>query len=119
MVDGTTIVTQAGPACPSCGRVCELGATWKGANYCRGLILLRFIEDRPGLSGWELSQASGVPYTDAVRGLAKLREFGIVRTRSDEREQGGQRYRYWANGSTAVRARFVEAVRRAEVLNHA
>ena len=105
------------PRCPSCGRECEAGRTWRGANYCRGLALLRFIEDEPGLSGWELSQKSGVPYTDATRGLAKLREYRVVHTESVERTKGGIRYHYWPVDDVATRQKFVEAVRRVEGLN--
>lgn len=107
------------PVCPSCGRVCAPGATWKGANYCRGLILLRFIEDEPGLSGWELAQVSSMPYPETVRGLEKLREWGVVATESEDRDQGGFRYRYWTADYPAVRAHFVEVLRRVESLNAA
>jgi hypothetical protein len=103
MNDPSNILTHKKAACPSCGRACELGATWKGANYCRGLVLLQVINDNPGLSAWELSQISGVPYTDATRGLAKLREFKVVSTESEERLEGGIRYRYYpANDSVAL-----------------
>jgi hypothetical protein len=97
---------RAPPVCPSCGRTFAPGSTWAGANYCRGLILLRFIDDRPGLSGWELSKASGVPYTDATRGLSKLREYDLVRTVEEEREAGGVRYRYFPVNDPARRERF-------------
>jgi DNA-binding IclR family transcriptional regulator len=106
------------PSCPSCGRQCEPGVTWKGANYCRGLILLRFIEDQPGLSGWELSQLSSVPYSDATRGLSKLREWKLVRPDSEDRGDGTIRYRYWPINDSGLRARFMEVVRRVELLNH-
>ena len=102
------------PTCPSCGRVCEPGATWKGANYCRGLILLGLIKDTPGLTGWELSQASGLPYPDATRGLTKLREYSVVSTESEERIQGGVRYRYWPSGDTTAHELFLETLRRVE-----
>jgi predicted transcriptional regulator len=58
-----------------------------------------------------------MPYTDAGRGLAKLREHGVVSTESEQREAGGVRYRYRAGGNPAVRARFMEVLRRAEALN--
>jgi hypothetical protein len=111
-----TAATHPSPACPSCGRTCEPRATWRGANYCRGLILLQFIEHKPGLSGWELSQSSGIPYTDARRGLAKLGEYGVVKTESEERIEGGFRYRYWPAGSPKVRQRFLAALGRVEAL---
>jgi hypothetical protein len=117
MIERTSILAQEGPACPSCGRVSEPGTTWKGANYCRGLVLLRVIGDKPGLSAWELSQISHLPYTDATRGLAKLREYGVVSIETEERAQGGMRYRYWPAGDPAIRAGFVEAVRRVEGLS--
>jgi hypothetical protein len=110
-------ISQSPPACPSCGRACEPGATWKGANYCRGLILLRFIEDKPGLSAWELSQISSVPYTDATRGLAKLRDYQAVDTVMEERSGGdGFRYRYWPTDNPDAHQRFLEALRRVEGL---
>ncbi len=102
------------PHCPSCGRICAPGATWRFSNYCRGLILLRFIEDEPGLSGWELSQLSGMPYAEAVRGLEKLRERGVVATEAEDRDQGGFRYRYWTTDDPSDRAHFVEVVRQVE-----
>ena len=104
------------PACPGCGRVCTPGSTWKGANYCRGLILLSFIKATPGLTGWELSQASGVPYTDTTRGLAKLKEYGVVSTESEDRIEGGVRYRYWPGGDDNAHDRFLETLQRVEAL---
>ena len=104
------------PTCPSCGRVCTPGSTWKGANYCRGLILLTFIRDKPGLTTWELSQASGNPYTDSSRGLAKLREFSVVSNESEERIQGGVRYRYWPSDDDDAHERFLATLRRVESL---
>jgi hypothetical protein len=104
------------PRCPSCGRICTPGATWAGANYCRGLALLRHIEDKPGLSGWELSQVSGMPYAEATRGLEKLRERGVVATKAEDRAEVGFRYRYWPAGDPTVRAHFVEAVREVEAM---
>jgi hypothetical protein len=105
------------PACPSCGRVFQPGATWAGANYCKGLALLPFIQGTPGKSAWELSQASGLPYPDTTRGLAKLRGYNAVCTESEERVQGGVRYRYWPAGGAVARQRFLESVRLAEALN--
>jgi hypothetical protein len=119
MIDVSSIVSKPLPKCPSCGRTCDPEATWQGVNYCRGLVLLRFIEANPGLSGWELSQISGMAYNDTVRGLAKLSERGVVITQSEDRVQGGVRYRYWSVGRTLERALFVEMVRRVEGLNDA
>jgi hypothetical protein len=104
------------PACPSCGRAFRAGATWAGANYCRGLALLGFIQQNPGKSAWELSQVSGMPYVAATRGLAKLREHEVVSIEAEERVQGGFRYRYWPAGGDVARY-FIESVRLAEGLN--
>jgi hypothetical protein len=114
MTSVNNIVSKSPPQCPSCGRTCDPESTWKGAHYCRGLALLRFIEANPGLSGWELSQISGMSYDDTTRGLAKLREHGVAITQSEDRAQGGARYRYWPVGRTPERARFVQAVRELE-----
>jgi hypothetical protein len=114
-----TIIPPSPPRCPSCGRTSEEAATWAGANYCRGLALLRFIEDQPGLSGWELAQVSGMPYPEATRGLEKLRGKGAVAAQAEERADVGFRCRYYPAGDPAARARFVEAVRRVESLNAA
>ena len=108
--------TVLAPACPSCNRFCKPGATWKGANYCRGLILLGFIKDQPGLTGWKLSQASGMPYPDTTRGLAKLKEYGVVSTESEDRIEGGFRYRYWPSGDDDAHERYMETLRRVEAL---
>jgi len=67
-----------------------------GANYCRGLYLLGVIAQRPGLSGSELSQETGVPYQAVVTGLTKIRDFGeLVVAEAEERDQGGVRYSYF------------------------
>ena len=104
------------PVCPSCGSTCAPGATWKGANYCRGLVLLRFIDETPGLSGWELSQASGIPHADTTRGLAKLKEYGVVATESEDRIEGGFRYRYYPSDDTVAHERFLTTLQRVEAL---
>jgi hypothetical protein len=83
------------PVCPGCKRSCTPLATWVGANYCRGRILLPVIARQPGLSGWELAEASGLCYGDATKALAKLREYELVITKAEPRPQGGFRYRYW------------------------
>jgi hypothetical protein len=119
MTNLNIIISRTAPRCPSCGRICDPASTWKGANYCRGLALLRFIEANPGLSRWELSKISGMSYNDTVRGLTKLREHNVVITQSEERAQGGTRYRYWPAGRTPERTRFIKMVRRVEELNDA
>jgi hypothetical protein len=102
------------PNCPSCGRVCDPAATWKGANYCRGFALLPFIESNPGLSAWELSQVSGMSYQDATRGLAKLREYEAVLAEPEDRGDGSYRYRYWPADSPGAQDRFIANLRTAE-----
>jgi hypothetical protein len=83
------------PTCPSCKRECTPYASWPGANYCRGRVLLPWIARQPGLSAWELAQASGLSYEDTQRALIKLRQGGLVLTASEPRAQGdGFRYRY-------------------------
>jgi hypothetical protein len=82
--------TQHAPSCPSCGHAFLPGVTWPGANYCRGMALIRFIEAHPGSSGWELSQTIGMPYNDVLGGLSKLRQFGAVVTRTEPRESEGK-----------------------------
>jgi hypothetical protein len=105
------------PACPSCGRRFEAGLTWPGANFCRGFTLLPFIEENPGLSGWELSQLAGMDYSDASRGLARLREYSAVATEAEEREAGGIRYRYSSAENPLAIERFLAVLRRAEGLS--
>ena len=45
-----------------------------------------------------------------------LREYSVVSTESEERFQGGVRYRYRHSGDTAAHERFLETLRRVEVL---
>jgi hypothetical protein len=79
MKDFVNILARKRAFCPSCRRICEPGITWEGANYCRGLILLRFIKEKPGFSGWELFQASGILYTDTTDPVARAHFVGAVR----------------------------------------
>jgi hypothetical protein len=69
----------------------------------------------PGTSAWELSQASGLAYADAARGLAKLREHGVMSAEREERSEGGFRYRHWLSGDDAAYERFRESLRTVEV----
>ena len=101
------------PRCPHCQRLFEPGTTWKGANYCRGLFLLKVIGEYPGLSAWELSQKAKMAYGDTTRGLLKLRDFDLLTFEAEERDGGGQRYRYWSNGESAPIHRFMAALARA------
>ena len=103
------------PKCPSCGRVFQSSASWAGANFCRGLLLLVFIEDTPGLSAWELSQLSGLPYEDTKKGLEKLREYDAVATVREEIEGDRFRYRY-STGGTSDHQRFLDAMFRTEAI---
>ena len=103
------------PTCPSCGRIFKPGSSWAGSNYCRGLFLLGFINDNPGLSGWELSEVSGLPYGDATRGLTKLREYDAVATEKEDIEGDRFRYRY-STGSIPGRGSFLSAMSHAEAL---
>jgi DNA-binding transcriptional ArsR family regulator len=116
MNNSTSILSRKGPICPSCGRTFEAGAAWTGSNYCKALLLLRFIEDHPGLSRWELCQASGVPYDAIPPALERLREHRVVTTESEQRESDGVRYRYYPADDPVARAHFVEFVRRMEAL---
>ncbi len=90
--------TTTFPVCPSCERTFAPGIWWDGANYCRGVFLLGAIYDNPGLSAWELSERTGMPYRNVTSGLQKLRQWSsvdIVQAESEERDSGGIRYRYF------------------------
>ena len=80
--------------CPHCARQFSPGTHWPGANFCRALFLLPYIEEHPGLSAWELSQATGMMYGDVTGALQKARERGAVLYTEEGREQGGVRFRY-------------------------
>ena len=90
------MVSITTPACPCCGREFKPGVFWDNANYCRARFLLEYIEDHSGKSTWEISKATGMPYSDATRGMQKAREWALVDMKQEDREQGGTRYRYWA-----------------------
>jgi predicted transcriptional regulator len=100
--------------CPSCGQVFTPGLFWVGANYCRGLYLLEVIAKRPGKSGWELSEETGMLYSNVSSALSKLREWAIVDAQAEERAQGGIRYRYFPLDDAPRRASFEEAARVSE-----
>lgn len=82
------------PKCPHCDLEFRPGIFWNQANYCRGRFLLPVIEANPGLSTWELHQKSGMPYALVSKGIAKLRDWELVVFESEDRDQGGIRYRY-------------------------
>ena len=77
---------------------------------------MEYIADTPGLSGAELAKVSGVPYADAVRGLAKLKEFDVVTTASETISEDRIRYRYTTSDDPNARERFVSAMRNAETI---
>jgi hypothetical protein len=104
------------PFCPSCGRLCAPAASWPGSIFCRGLILLDFVAKKPGQSAWELSQASGIAYSDVSRALLKLRHYNLVTFEAEERDQGRQRYRYFPAADQPGLERFQAAVERLETM---
>lgn len=102
--------TATFPFCPHCGREFAPGASWHGANFCKGLYLLPIIGSHPGASSWELSQVANIPYGDTQKGLLKLRDFQAVEYVAEEKDGGGQRFRYHlSQDKTAIR-RFMDAV---------
>jgi predicted transcriptional regulator len=96
-VAATQPLTEA-LSCPTCGRVFKTDTTVSR--------LLECIADFPGLSGWELSQLTGLDYREASRGLRKARAWGAVEWEEEARESGGVRFRYrvaadWESGGVA------------------
>jgi hypothetical protein len=88
--------TTLKPACSICHRAFARGITWSGSNFCRALFLVDYIADgNEGLSGWELSQGTGIEYQDTVRGMSKARAYRVIEARAEVKEGGGARYRYW------------------------
>jgi hypothetical protein len=106
MMEKKDMTIETYPVCPQCNRAFAPGQWWQGANYCRGLFLLNEIYVKSGLSAWELSQESGMAYRDVTKGLQKLRDWDIVVTETEEREQGGIRYRYFPVGDDKKNDRF-------------
>jgi len=88
--------TKTTPVCPYCNQEFAPGVYWKWANYCRAAYLIMFIDSHPNLSAWEMHQQTGMPYKDVTGGLQKAREWQIVVTEDEQREQGGKRFRYFA-----------------------
>ena len=105
------------PLCPSCGKVCKPGISWHGVNFCRALVLLRVIEDEPDLTAWQIYERSGINYSEALKGLQKLREHRAVKATTEVRSLGGFRYKYEASSDLEARQQFVTATRRVEALN--
>ena len=89
------MTTQVYPVCPQCGRAFEPGAAWHGSNFCKARFLIEYVRGFPGKTAWEISQDSGMLYDDVAKGLTKGRALGLFLTESEERRQGGVRYRYW------------------------
>ena len=74
-----------------------------------------FIEDSPGISAWELSELTGMSYQNASRGLTKLRDHQVVEFRSEERDNGGIRYRHYPlEDAEKAREGFALVVRQVE-----
>ena len=88
------MTTTTYPQCPHCGKTFTPGETWFNANYCRAVFLTNFLKDNPNLTTWELSQRTNILYSDAVKGMAKAREWGLVICSAEDRSNGGIRYRY-------------------------
>lgn len=105
--------------CPHCSLVLRPESNWPQVNYCRGLTLLPWIEQRPGLSAWELSQVSGMGYSQVSKGVAKLRALEIIRGEPEQREVGGFRYRYYVWPDHAARVARLEAMMRLPVVGAA
>ena len=82
------------PSCSFCGREFTPGVSWFQVNFCRAAYLADFISELPGVTGWLLAQRTGLLYSDVVKGLMKARVWGLLEWDSEEREQGGKRYRY-------------------------
>ncbi len=80
--------------CPACGNILADPRSMYCINECRGLYLWETIVEHPGLSAWELHMLTGMSYKDVSSGLEKARALGWVKGVSEEREQGGIRYRY-------------------------
>lgn len=100
------------PNCPHCSRQFTPGSYWTGANYCRGIYLLNWIHQHPGLSAWELSQLAHIPYTDTTRALLKLRDWGLLVHTVEDRQGGGQRFRYECSNNAEALQNFQAALNR-------
>ena len=72
-----------------------LAPGYTGINYRRAALALSWVRQHPGKTAWELSNISGIVYAELSKGLQKGRENGLFRAVSEERNQGGVRYRYW------------------------
>ena len=91
------MVTQTHfPVCPHCQREFVPGTTWFQANFCRLAFLIPIIEQYPGETAWQLAQRSGLVYADASAALAKGRAYNLFLLESEQRDNGGVRYRYRA-----------------------
>ncbi len=73
-----------------------LAPEFANINFRRAAAALEVIRQNPGKTAWELASISGTVYADISKGLQKGRENGLFRVESEDRNQGGVRYRYWA-----------------------
>jgi len=72
-----------------------LAPEYAGINYRRAAAAVPWIRDNPGKTAWELAGLSGIVYAEMSKGLQKGREYGLFRLESEDRNQGGVRYRYF------------------------
>ena len=97
------------PSCAYCQREFRPGLSWGNVNFCRAGFLTDYIRDHPGKSGWEISKATGLLYSDVAKALTKAREWELVAWDVEERDSGGQRFRYrLAPGANEVIAQWKE-----------
>ena len=89
------ITEQKYPTCPHCGGSFRPGVHWLRSNYCKAAYLIRVLAANPGVSTWEISQLSGLAYSDAVKGMNKARALQVVVAEPEERAQGGIRFRHY------------------------
>ena len=68
---------------------------YRDINSRRAVEALTWVRLHPGKTAWELASVSGIIYAEISKGLQKGREHGLFRVESEDRNQGGVRYRYW------------------------
>lgn len=79
--------------CKVCGRHVSAGVFL--VNSCRAFMALDLVKANPGLTSAELANETGETYADVSIGLTQARANKWVTSVSEEREQGGKRYRHW------------------------
>ena len=67
----------------------------KNINYRRAVEALTWVRANPGKTAYELATISGIVYAELSKGLQKGRDYGLFRLESEDRNQGGVRYRYY------------------------